>query len=59
MQGSSQETVWDRFAAVTSGSFPLVSAPIESGGKKESVSRHFTRLGKICHDTRFIDFIVQ
>lgn len=58
MQGSSQETPWARFAAVTSGSFPLVSAPLESGEKKESVSRHFTRLGKICQDTRFVDFIV-
>lgn len=58
MQGSSQEILYARFAAVTSGSFPLVSAPIESVGGVKSVSRHFTRLGKICHDTRFIDFIV-
>lgn len=59
MQHYSEETVWARSAAVTSGSFPLVSSPLESGGKKESVSRHLTRLGKICNVTKFIGFILQ
>lgn len=34
MQHYSEEALWARFAAVTSGSFPLVSSPLESGGKK-------------------------
>lgn len=58
MQQYSEEMLWARFAAVTSGSFPFVSTPLESGGRK-SLSRHLTRLSKICHDTKFIGFILQ